>query len=105
VNSKEDADKIRGIVLEFEVRKGNPIQIKLEERKPRHDPDEWNQAVWVKMFGTYGHSYRGKGATRKTALNQEDDKNFDLVLSPYGTILRPTSTDRMITQELTQMEK
>jgi hypothetical protein len=52
------------------------------------------------MIGTYGHSYRGKGATRETALNQEDDKNFDLVLSPYGTILRPTRTDRMITEEL-----
>jgi hypothetical protein len=82
------------------VRKGSPIQIKLDKRKPCHDPDKWNQAVWVKMIGTYGHSYRGKGATRKTALNQEDDKNFDLVLSPYGTILRPTRTDRMITQEV-----
>jgi hypothetical protein len=99
VNNKEDADRIRGIVLEFKVRKGSPIQIKLEERKPRHDPDKWNQAVWVKCIGTYGHSYRGRGGNREVALNQEEDRNFDKVFSSYGEILRRTRTDRIIIDE------
>jgi hypothetical protein len=101
VNTKEDANRIRGITLEFEVCKGNPIMIKLEERKAysRYNPEEWNQAVWVRIEGTYGNSYRGKGSGSETALNLEDDKNFDLVMAPFGKILQPCRTDRMIIED------
>ena len=54
-------DKIWDLQLKFEVRKGKPIEIKLEEWKLHRDPEEWNQAVWVCIFWTYGHTSKDRG--------------------------------------------
>ena len=67
VNREKDGDKIWGLKLEFEVRKGKPIEIKLEEWKLHCDPEEWNQAVSVCFFRMYGPTSKEQGLPQLVA--------------------------------------
>ena len=94
VNNENDADKIRNLTFEFDVRKSQPVKVNLEELRRSKDDSQWLEAVWVKMRGTYGHGFnKGRNTDQEDALNQEPDANFDEVFSEYGKIMRPTKTD------------
>jgi hypothetical protein len=93
--------------LSSTLARGNPSKSSWKKERPdvtkkmldgKREDARWKEGRWVKIFGTYGHTY-GRGS-REVALNLEPDENFDTVFSEFGTIQRKTKVDHFMNDEV-----